>query len=92
MKNKTLQTILIIFITGTLLLAMGLIAGVLLLRNSTNQPLINQASPTPVRLKQRHNRPVLQPGHLKEPSPLPLQVRRLQPLRPSRRTLQPRWI
>ena len=48
MKNKTLQTILIIFITGTLLLAMGLIAGVLLLRNSTNQPLINQASPTPV--------------------------------------------
>lgn len=46
MKNKTLLTVLIILITAGVLVSAALIAGVLLLKNGINQPLISQPSPT----------------------------------------------
>jgi hypothetical protein len=48
MKNKSLLYILVIFITGIVLLAIGIVVGILLLNNNVSKPLINQATPTTV--------------------------------------------
>lgn len=47
MKNKTVLTIVILVITGCVLLSVGLISGVLVLKNGSNQALANLPSATP---------------------------------------------